>query len=145
MAAKSGSEFKFYRNSGTYGSPNWVLVGNTRDLTINGETGEIDVTTRGNNGWKATIPGLKDGSIEFEMVWDSEDANFAAFQAAWINKTPIEVAAMSDAIDTAGSTGLRATMAVTRFSQNEPLEDAVTASVTLKPTYADYPPAIITV
>jgi hypothetical protein len=40
--------------------------------------GEADVTTRGNAGWRATVATLKDGSIEFEMVWDTGDADFGA-------------------------------------------------------------------
>ena len=43
-------------------------------------------------------------------------------------------------IGTAGSQGLRATMAVTNFSRNEPLEEALTVSVTVKPTYSANPP-----
>ena len=48
-------------------------------------------------------------------------------------------------IATAGSQGLRATCAVTNFSRNEALEEAITVSVTVKPTYSVTPPAWIIV
>jgi len=47
---------------------------------------------------------------------------------------------MDGDIATAGSQGLRATCMVTNFSRNEPLEEAVTVSVTVKPTYSVNPP-----
>ena len=46
---------------------------------------------------------------------------------------------------TVGVQGLRATMAVTNFSRNEPLEEAITVSVTVKPTYAENAPEWMTV
>ena len=36
-------------------------------------------------------------------------------------------------------------MAITNFSRNEPLEEAITVSVTAKPTYATNPPSWMTV
>jgi hypothetical protein len=73
MAVKLGLDAKLYRNTGTYAAPVWNEIKNVKDVTLNLEAGEADVTTRGNNGWRATVATLKDGSIEFEMVWDSAD------------------------------------------------------------------------
>ena len=44
-----------------------------------------DVSTRGNSGWRQTLGTLKDGTIEFEMVWDPGDAGFTAIKDAWLN------------------------------------------------------------
>ena len=140
MPAKLGMDAKLYRNTGTYASPNWVEITNVKDLTLNNEKGEADVTTRANNGWRATIGTLKDGSIEFEMVWDTGDANFTAIQAAFFSNTPIEFAVMDGVITQAGTQGLRATMAIMSFTRNEALEEAITVSVTAKPTYAEHAP-----
>jgi len=86
MGVKLGMEAKLYRNSGNYSTPRWVEMPNVKDLTLNLEAGEADVTTRGNAGWRATVATLKDGSIEFEMVWDMADAGFTrqkAVRFAW--------------------------------------------------------------
>ena len=48
-------------------------------------------------------------------------------------------------ITEAGSQGLRASFSITKFSRNEPLEEAITVSVTAKPTYSDNPPEWMTV
>jgi len=140
MSVKLGMDAKLYRNTGTYETPTWVEITNAKDVNLNLEKGEADVTTRANQGWRATVGTLKDGSVEFEMVWDTLDAGFTAIQEAYFDGTPLEVAVMDGDIATSGSQGLRATMTVTNFSRNEPLEEAITVSVTLKPTYADNAP-----
>ena len=140
MGVKLGMEAKLYRNDGDYETPDWVEMTNVKDLTLNNEKGEADVTTRKNNGWRATVGTLKDGSIEFEMVWDTEDENFTAIQEAYFGNTSIEFAVMDGDIEEAGSQGLRATMSIMNFTRNEPLEEAITVSVTAKPTYAEHAP-----
>jgi hypothetical protein len=123
----------------------WNEVENVKDVTLNLEAGEADVTTRGNAGWRATVATLKDGSIEFDMVWDTEDDDFAALRDAFLNRSAVELAVMDGDIAATGSQGLRATFAVTKFSRNEPLEEAITVSVTVKPTYSENPPEWMTV
>ena len=139
---------RLYRNAGTYAAPTWDLVGNVRDLTLNLETGEADVSTRGNNGWRATVGTLKDASLEFEMVWDTADSDFGAVRDAFLNNNTVEFAVMDGLITGAGSTGsqgLRATFRIASFSRNEALEEAITVSVTAKPTYSANPPSWMTV
>ena len=77
MSIKLGMNGKLYRNTGTYEAPAWEEIANAKDVTLSLETGEADVTTRANNGWKASKATLKDGSVEFEMVWDTEDEGSA--------------------------------------------------------------------
>lgn len=141
MGAKLGLDAKLYRNAGSYESPDWKEIANVRDVTLNLEAGEADVTTRGNAGWRANIATLKDASLEFEMVWDTDDENFTAIRQAFLSSGAVEFAVMDGDIDTSGSQGLRATMSVTSFSRNEPLEEAITVSVSAKPTYAANPPS----
>jgi hypothetical protein len=91
------------------------------------------VTTRANSGWKQTLATLKDGSVEFEMVWDTNDPDFAAIRDAWLNNTEISLAVMDGDIDTLAQ-GLVSNFVVTNFSRTEPLEDAIKVSVTAKPS-----------
>ena len=140
MSVKLGLDAKLYRNTGNYASPNWNEMKNVKDLTLSVEAGEADATTRGNAGWKATLATLKDGSIEFEMVWDTADAGFTAIRTAFFGNTSIEFAVLDGDKATTGTQGLRAAMAITKFSRNEPLEEAITVSVTAKPTYSDHAP-----
>jgi len=140
MGVRLGMEGKLYRNSGTYAAPVWEEIGNVKDLTLNLEKGEADVTVRANAGWRATVGTLKEGSIEFSMVWDTGDAGFAAIKDAWFNNTPIEMAVLDGPVDVPGSEGLRATFSVIKFGREENLEEAMTVPVSLKPSYAANPP-----
>lgn len=135
MASVLGMNCKAYY--GDAGSTADTEITNIRDVTINLETGEADVTTRGNSGWRATAATLKDGSVEFEMVWDTSDAAFTAIQTAWSASTAIALAFL----DGESGSGLDADFVITNFSRAEPLEEAVTVSVTAKPTYSTRAPA----
>ena len=79
MAIKLGMEavLKYKVGAGA-----WTELKNVKDVTLNLEAGEADVTTRGNGGWRANIATLKDASLEFEMVWDTADDDFTAIVAA---------------------------------------------------------------
>jgi len=136
VGVRLGMEAKLYWNSGTYAVPTWEEMGNVKDVTLNLEKGEADVTTRANDGWRATLGTLKEGSIEFEMVWDTDDAGFLALKDAYFNDTAIEMAVMDGDVAASGSQGLRASFSVTNFSRSEPLEEAIGVSVTLKVTYS---------
>jgi len=134
MGIKLGMQAKLYY--GPAGATAATKLTNVKDLTLNLETGEADVTTRGNQGWRATIATLKNGSVEFEMVWDTTDAGFNAIQQAYFNNTAIAFAVL----DGENGEGLDADFSITNFTRNEPLEEAITVSVTAKPTYSTRAP-----
>ncbi|MEQ8789483.1 MAG: phage tail tube protein [Pirellulaceae bacterium] len=144
MSTRLGMDAKLYRNTGDYATPVWVEVSNVKDVTLNLEKGEADVTTRANGGWRATVGTLKDASIEFQMVWDTVDAGFDAIRQAFFNNTPLEFAVMDGDITDPDSEGLRATFDIFNFTRNEALEEAIMVDVSIKPTYADNAPEWIT-
>jgi len=145
MALVLGMNAKLYYDADGVDEGTWAEIENVKDLTLNLEGGEADVTTRGNDGWKATVQTLKDASIEFEMVWDTVDAAFAALKDAFMDNTSIGIAVMDGDIEVDGNEGLTANCAVINFSRAEPLEDAIKVNVTLKPTFHTTPPAWLVV
>ena len=134
MAIKLGMNCKAYY--GVAGASATNLMPNVTDVTINLEKGEADVTTRGNSGWRATVGTLKDGSVEFEMIWDTAEDGFNAIKDAYFNDTAIALAFL----DGVAGEGLDADFTVTNFTRTEPLEEAVKAAVTVKPTYSNRAP-----
>jgi predicted secreted protein len=141
MAIKLGMDCKLYYaasnladvQDATIAAATWVEVTNVVDVTLNLEKGEADVTTRSSGGWRAALGTLKEGSIEFEMRWNTGDAFFTAIKTAWLAGTYIAIAAMDGAVATTGSTGLVGNFSVIGFSRSEPLEEAAGCSVRLKP------------
>lgn len=138
--SKLGYECKLYRNAGTYSAEDWQEITPVKDVTLNLEKGEVDATTRANGGWKASLGALKEGSVEFDIVWDVTDEGFQALLDSYVNDTPVELAVMDGLIQSPGAQGLRATMTVLKFTRVEGLEEAVVANVVVKPTLADHAP-----
>ncbi len=137
MSVVLGLDAVLYR--GTAGQRGTTEVTNVKDLTLNLESGEADVTTRKTQGWKASIATLKEGSLEFEMLYDTADADFQAFQAAYFGNTPIALFVSDGA-----GTGVDADFSVTGFNINQNLEEAMTVSVKAKPTASTRAPQWVT-
>ena len=75
MAYKLGLDAKIFH--GTAGQTATTEMANVTDVTLNLETGEADITTRAAEGWRITAATLKEASVEFEMIWDTEDSEFS--------------------------------------------------------------------
>ena len=122
----------YYGAAETYTPATMTALTNVRDVNLNFETGEADVTTRANSGWRATAASLKECTAEFEMVWKPGDAGFEALKAAWLAATPVAMAFLSDAYDNANAEGPTGDWTITNFSRSEPLEEAIIVNVTAK-------------
>jgi predicted secreted protein len=133
MAYKLGLDARLF--FGTAGSTASSEMTNVKDVTLNLESGEADITTRAAEGWRISAATLKEASLEFEMVWDTQDAGFKAIKNAFFNNSAVALFA-SDG----DGNGLDADFVVSSFSRSEPLEEALTVSVTCKPTLIDRAP-----
>ena len=107
-------------------------VDNVRDVTLNLEAGEADITTRGNSGWRATAPTLRECSVEFQMVWRPGDTVFDAIKAAFLAAGTVALAVLDQKATVSGAQGPLGDFAITNFSRNESLEEAIVADVTAK-------------
>jgi hypothetical protein len=145
MSIRLGLDAKAYRNKGTYDTPQWSEITNIKDVTLNLTSGEADVSTRGAGGWKATAKTLKDASVDFNMVWDPENEDFAAIKDSYFNNTTIDLFFLDGSVSSAGSQGLRAVCNVMQFTRNEPLEEALTVNVQVKPAYGSNHPTWVQV
>lgn len=127
-----GMNAKIYQGPADTALASLTEMGNVRDVTLNLEAGEADVTTRANSGWRATAPTLRECTCEFEMVWKSDDVGFQAVKDAFLNATELALAVLTDAKDASGAEGPRGNWSITNFSRNEALEEAIVVSVTAK-------------
>ncbi len=117
----------FHGAAGTTGVPAKELS-NVTDVTITLDASEADVTTRDNDGFRATIGGLKECTIEFDMLYLPKDEGFTAIRTAWLESKQIHLAALTSA----NGEGPVGDFAITGFSRSEPLEEAIKYSVTAK-------------
>lgn len=105
---------------------------NATEVTLNLTTGEADVTTRANNGWRATVATLKEASVDFTMIWKPGDVGFEAVRDAFLNNDEIHLAVLDNDAAVSGAQGLKGNFTITNFTRNEALEEAITVSVTVK-------------
>ena len=91
--------------------------------------GKIDASTRGSD-WRMSIPGLKEGSAPLTLLYMSGHPKYDQLMDAFDTGDPVAVAF----VDNRGA-GIIMDAIITNFTINRPLEDAVTCSVTLDPTF----------
>ena len=117
----------FYGVAGSTGLPSGELS-NVTDVTITLDASEADVTTRDNDGFRATIAGLKECTVEFSMLYLPNDAGFRAVRTAWLGADQIKLAALTSAT----GEGPVGDFSITGFSRSEALEEAIKYDVTAK-------------
>jgi len=123
MATKVGYEGALYYNSGTSGSPIWVEIDTTRDVTLNMSANDVDDTSRTTNGWRSRLQGLKEWGADFEMVYNTANTAWQKVREAFIDGTVIEILILDGDISVDDNEGLRGNAFVTDFTKEEPLED----------------------
>ena len=127
-----GMNAKIYQGPAGTALASLTEMGNVKDVTLTLEAGEADVTTRANQGWRATAPTLRECTAEFEMLWKPGDDGFDAIKTAFLTSSTIRLAVLTGDRTASGTEGPLGDYAITNFSRNEPLEEGVTVSVTAK-------------
>lgn len=119
-------------NSGTTATPVWTILTNIKDETMNLDTALSDVTTRAARGWRLQVGTLSEGTIDTQILYDTEDADFVLIRDAFLNKTRILMGFFDADPDAAATTiqGLTGGFSVTNFSINRQLEEAMMVDVT---------------
>jgi len=102
-----------------------VEIVNAKDVTLNIEAGDADVTTRAANGWRMHMPTLMDASIEFELLTGGADGTKLA--------SLFNSGETADLVISGGNVSFSAKVVVTNFAGSQPLEDAESVSVTIRP------------
>ncbi|MGH2272667.1 phage tail tube protein [Anaerohalosphaeraceae bacterium U12dextr] len=105
---------------------------NVKEVTVSVSAGEADVSTRANNGWKATAPTLRECEVSFQMIHKTSDAFFTAIKNAALTSGTLCLAALTGEKATSGSSGIHGNFAITKFDRKEGLEEAITYDVTAK-------------
>ena len=107
-------------------------VDNVRDVTLQMEAGSADITTRGNSGWRATAPTIRECTVEFQMIWKPGDAVFDAIKTAFLTAGTVALAVLDQLATVSGAQGPLGDFSILNFTRNESLEEAIVADVTAK-------------
>jgi predicted secreted protein len=137
MSVKFGIDGKlYYCVAGIGGTPTWTELSGVKNVTLNVQGKEVDVTTRASAGFALADIALMDASIEFDLPLDPADTGYQAVETAFFARSLVGLAVMSGGVTVAGSRGLWADCKITQFNREESLEDAMIVKVTAKPTHS---------
>lgn len=127
-----GMNAKLYQGAAAAALGALTEMDNVKNVTLNLNAGESDITTRANSGWRATAPTLREASVDFEMLWKPGDSGFDAIKTAYLTNATLELAVLDQDRATTGAEGLKGSFSITSFNRNEQLEEAIMVSVTAK-------------
>ena len=142
MTDKTGLDMRLYyadavvtgSDTSDYAGANWTELGLVGDVTPNDAATEIDMTARANRGMKAYKPGHIDLSYSFDIKFNPSDAGYAKLATAYRTRAEVCMAFLDGVSSGSGNQGWAGNFVVTNFARNEPLDDKVTVSVTVRPS-----------
>ena len=130
-------------------SADYTEVQTVQDVTLNLTTSTADLTNRKSNGWRQVVSALKEGSVDFSVLWQPDDTIFSDLLTLFLTQCPaaflildgphtgFKLNAPNQLLGRCGETGLvtglHADFILSDFSRNESLEEGVTADVTIEP------------
>lgn len=115
----------------------WATLKGVEDATLVLEDEDVELNVRDMAGFKSSFKGLRDWSVEFDLLWDPLEAGFTAIRDAYLNAAATEAAAciglrILDGI-VAGDQGVEGPYNIMKFTRGEPRGDMMVVSVVAKP------------
>lgn len=125
--ATAGKDYLIYLNNGESDeNPNWLLLGGQRSGDLNRQADEIDASHKTSGGWKSSLPGLRNWSIDLESVYLAGDAGAQFLEASFLAGQQVHV--KFEYPDKSYVTGWGS---VTECSLSTPHDDVATISGTI--------------
>ncbi len=124
--ATQGKNYKISLNTGSEATPDWTLIGGQRGGSLTMKADSIDASHKNSGGWKTTLQGLKEWSIELDTIVVANDDALNALRAAF--KADQAVNIKYEYPDHSYVTGWAT---ITEFSIDAPHDDVATCKGTL--------------
>ncbi|WP_044503173.1 phage tail tube protein [Megasphaera massiliensis] len=90
--ATVGKDYLIYLNTGTSeATPTWTLLGGQRSGDLSRKADSIDTSNKTSGGWKSTLAGLREWSIDLESVVILNDAGALFLEDAFNDGQVVQV------------------------------------------------------
>lgn len=141
MSKKLGNDYLLWIESATPGTYN--LIAGQQNLSMSGQAGFFDTSTKDDSGYATQAPGLRAGSINFECIPNLPDANgytrmetraLAAPQAATLFQIRKGGSAGNSTTDVVFAASMYIGDWSTSFGQNDAVKTTATLSLASAPT-----------
>ena len=131
---RTGLECHAYYNSGTYASPTWVEMKRAQDLSVSKGKGMADLKSR-LSLFAFKRGTFKEVSLTFGYLYKAgTDAVRSALLASYMNNTSIEILILDDIVTESGAAGVRLYVEVSKFDDDQAMENGVAIAVEASPT-----------
>lgn len=119
----AGKNYLIYVNVGTDETTGaeWLLLGGQRTGDVSRKADSIDASHKGTDGWKSTIPGLKEWSIDLETLLMPNEESLKLLDEAFLNDDLINIK-----IEYPNKSYMTGTCSITELSMNTPHDDVAT-------------------
>jgi hypothetical protein len=140
IATKYGFAGSINANSGSYGSPTWVPIANTREVQVAADMDEFDASTRAGGGLKQSEPTMLALGVSGKIRSDQNDtAGFVALETAFLTRASLDLLVLDGAATVVGSRGYRADFKVFKFGEDQNIGNILHRDFELKPCVSDNP------
>lgn len=135
-----GANMRLYRNTGTAGTPVWVLVSQIGDLNISDLTRALAEIKRRASVFTTNLAALIQSiSIELKYWYGLDSTNFTALRTNMFSGAIEQWAMMDGDITVTGTQGLKIPVVLEQFPISQNLEDPVSIDVVAKTGYWESP------
>lgn len=105
------------------------LYEDVTNVSLNMSRTKVDVTTRASKGWRVYKAGLRTADVDLNIIPEENDAKFEKIYSAYDGRKNLQLF-----ISNGFGKGLKGTFKVFSMTEGQPIGDAVTKDVKLKPT-----------
>lgn len=124
----AGMDILLKVNAGTKEIPNYVAIAGQKGATLNRSRDTIDTTCKDSaGGWKTSISGMGEWSIDTNGILIDGDENFAKLEQAFLNREVILV----QMVNSKTGKGYEGDVVITDFPLDAPYDDAMTYTLKL--------------
>lgn len=108
-----------------------ITVAGQQGTTLNLSADTIDVTDKTSGGWRTSLPGLKEWSIDQDVFYTLGDESNKLLLDAFEERNPITVELRVGTAEEAGGTTFTGEAYITEFPFDFALDNAATVSMSL--------------
>lgn len=119
----AGKNYLIYLNIGTDETTNakWLVLGGQRSGDLSRKADSIDASSKDSGGWKVTIPGMKEWSIDLETLLMPNEESLVLLEQAFLKDEKVHI--KFEYPDKSYMTGLAS---ITELSLGTPHDDVAT-------------------
>ena len=89
--ATVGKNYFIYLNTGTADAAEWTKLGGQRGGSLSRKADTIDASHKDSGGWKSTLQGLKEWSIELDTILMANDEGMEALNQAFLDSQLVQL------------------------------------------------------